>query len=93
MRKLILIIVLCLTLISFTLSQAKELVKGINYLGTENGVKSYHIVCSNGKEGKVYVDTNTREITVKDKDGVIQDLGHFSFGDAVKKICMQEVEK
>ncbi len=89
MRKFTIVIALCLTLTGFTFisAHAWELTKGIHYLGIENGVKSYEITCSNGKEGKVYVNTNTREITVKDKDGFIQDLGHFSFGDAVKKIC------
>jgi hypothetical protein len=87
MRKLTIITGLCLVLTGFTLSHAEELVKGINYLGTENGVKSYHIVCSNGKEGDVYVDTETKEVKIKKDDGFVQDLGQIRFGDAVKEVC------
>ena len=83
---LVFIGVLVFMWIGVSFSYNQEPVKGINYLGEENGIRSYYIECSNGKSGYLYKDMVNHTIQIE-VDGETIELVDTKFGDAVLKIC------
>ncbi len=61
---------------------AEKLEKSLEFVGNDGKKTSIKIVCNNGKEGMVYIDNATKEMTINDKNE-----GKLTIPQAIEKIC------